>query len=118
LIQKCLDQSFAEPTSDDLTSLPWDPAKVAGPDGWLAPWVERSGAAQLGQCIRGYELCVDRRVEVLLIGHSHRPGISWCPVSQTRRVPVIDVGSWTYGRAEFAVVCTDGVGLAALTTQN
>jgi UDP-2,3-diacylglucosamine pyrophosphatase LpxH len=115
LIQKCLDQSFAEPTSDDMTSLPWDAAKVGGPNDWLAPWVDRSGAAQLGQSIRGYELCVDRKVQALLIGHSHRPGISWSPVTQTRRVPVIDVGSWTYGRAEFAVVCSDGIGLAALT---
>jgi hypothetical protein len=50
---------------------------------------------------------------VAFVGHSHRPGISWCPVA-SRRVPLIDVGSWTYGRAEFAVVCADGVGLARL----
>jgi hypothetical protein len=117
LIQKCLDQSFAEPTSEDLASLAWEVAKVSGPADWVAPWIDRSGAAELGQCIRGYELCVDTHVQVTLIGHSHRPGISWSPVSATRRVPVIDVGSWTYGRAEFAVVCRDGVGLAALITQ-
>jgi hypothetical protein len=28
---------------------------------------------------------------------------------------VIVVGSWTYGRAEFGVVCSVGVGLAALS---
>jgi predicted phosphodiesterase len=115
LIQKCLDQSFAEPTSPELTSLAWDPAKVGGPANWTAPWIDRGGAAQLGQAIRGYEMCVDTLCQVLLIGHSHRPGISWSPVTATRRVPVIDVGSWTYGRAEFGVVCTDGVGLAALS---
>jgi hypothetical protein len=68
---------------------------------------------QLGAAISGFELCIGREMQVALVGHSHRPGISWSPVAG-RRVPVVDVGSWTYGRAEFAVVCPDGIGIGRL----
>jgi hypothetical protein len=113
LVQRAVDASFADPWSADPHSLPWPKAKVLGPNGWAAPWVARDGATQLGAALSGYELCVQTQVQVAFVGHSHRPGISWSPIAG-RRVPVVDVGSWTYGRSEFAVVCPDGIGIASL----
>jgi hypothetical protein len=112
-LQRVGDGTFQESWVHDSASLPWDAAQVQGPAGWDAPWVSRSSAVEYGAALRGIELCLRQRVQVAFVGHSHRPGISWCPVA-ARRVPLIDVGSWTYGRAEFAVVCGDGVGLARL----
>jgi hypothetical protein len=113
LVQRAVDASFADPWSAEPHSLPWPKASVLGPNGWAAPWVARDGARQLGAALSGFELCVQGEVQVAFVGHSHRPGISWSPIAG-RRVPVIDVGSWTYGRSEFAVVCPDGIGLASL----
>ena len=113
LLQRVIEGSSKEPWVDSPESVPWPRASVPGPARWAAPWVGRTSAAQLGAAIAGFELCASREIQVALVGHSHRPGISWSPVAG-RRVPVIDVGSWTYGRAEFAVVCSDGIGLARL----
>jgi hypothetical protein len=113
LFQRIVDGSSKDPWSDSPASLPWPKADVPGPTGWAAPWVGRDNATALGAAIAGFELCVQGEVQVVLLGHSHRPGISWSPVAG-RRVPVVDIGSWTYGRAEFGVVCPDGIGIAAL----
>lgn len=113
IIQRVVDGSSRDPWSDDPASVPWPKAKVQGPTGWAAPWTGRDGATPLGAAISGFELCIQKEVQVVLVGHSHRPGISWSPIAG-RRVPIVDVGSWTYGRAEFAVVCPDGIGIAAL----
>jgi len=112
-VQRVIDGSSKDPWSDSPASVPWPKAAVQGPTGWAAPWVARDSAAQLGAAISGFELCVQHEVQVVIIGHSHRPGISWSPVAG-RRVPIVDVGSWTYGRAEFAIVCPDGIGIARL----
>lgn len=64
--------------------------------------------------IRGFEKGLGAQVKVAFFGHTHRPGISWAPVTQQRAVPIVDVGSWTYGRAELALVASDGVGLCRL----
>jgi hypothetical protein len=122
-LQRWGDNSFNEPWSGKPDSKPWPGATIPGPDDlWHAPWVGRDDATKLAQAIRGFEFCLNARgsgappvqVELALVGHSHRPGISWGPITADRDIPIIDVGSWTYGRAEFAVVCADGVGLAAL----
>lgn len=112
-VQRVIDGSSEDPWSSNPASIPWLKAAVQGPAGWAAPWVGRDSATQLGAAISGFELCVGSEVQVVLLGHSHRPGISWSPVAG-RRVPVVDVGSWTYGRAEFAVVCPDGIGIGRL----
>lgn len=112
-VQRVVDQSSMDPWSNDPASLPWPKALVPGPVGWAAPWVGRDAATQLGAAISGFELCVQQQVQIVFLGHSHRPGISWSPVAG-RRVPIVDVGSWTYGRTEFAVVCPDGAGIAQL----
>jgi hypothetical protein len=122
-LQRWGDDSFAEPWAKESVSRPWPAAIVPGPDDlWQAPWVDRDDIIALAQTVRGFEFCLSEHhpgaqpveVEVALIGHSHRPGISWGPITADRDIPFIDVGSWTYGRAEFAVVCPDGVGLASL----
>lgn len=106
------DHSLEDEHINDQVSQPWDPG-VQGPLGWTAPWVARNDAANLGNVVRGYEKALGQQVRVAFIGHTHRPGISWTQVA-TRRVALIDVGSWTYGRAEFAIVASDGIGLARL----
>jgi len=111
-LQATGDQSLEDDAIDETTSEAWDEG-VQGPVGWTAPWVARADAADLGNVIRGFEKGLGQQVQVAFIGHSHRPGISWAPVA-TRRVALIDVGSWTYGRTEFAIVATDGIGLAHL----
>jgi len=114
-IQKLADKSSADPWSNKKDSLPWPVAKVPGPSNWSAPWVARASAVDIGGAVAGLELCLGVKFQLALVGHSHRPGISWCPVSGSRRLPLVDVGSWTYGRAEFAVVCAEGLGLAKLS---
>jgi hypothetical protein len=122
-LQRWGDSSFDEPWAGNAESKRWPGAVIPGPDDlWHAPWVARDDATKLAQVVRGFEFCLNRRnaaapaveIEVALVGHSHRPGISWGPITAERDIPLVDVGSWTYGRAEFAVVCPDGVGLAAL----
>lgn len=108
------DHSLADESFGTTQSLPWARGSQ-GPIGWAAPWVDRGDTANLGNVIRGFEKGLNRELALAFIGHSHRPGISWAPVAQ-RRVPLIDVGSWTYGRAEFAIVAEDGVGLVRLTS--
>ena len=112
-VQRAIDGSSVDPWSANPASIPWGRAAVPGPNGWGAPWVGRDSAIQLGSALSGLELCIDQRVQVVLVGHSHRPGVAWSPIAG-RRVPVVDVGSWTYGRSEFAVVCPDGIGIARL----
>lgn len=112
-LQSVGDGTLADDALGTTTSLPWDTG-VPGPDGWTAPWVARNDAVELGTVIRGFEKGLQHAVRIVFVGHSHRPGISWAPVTQLRDVPLIDVGSWTYGRTEFAVVASDGIGLAHL----
>lgn len=112
-VQRAIDASSADPWSSNPDSIPWEKARVPGPNGWGAPWVGRGSTTELGAALSGLELLINQEVQVVLVGHSHRPGISWSPVAG-RRVPVVDVGSWTYGRSEFALVCPDGIGIARL----
>lgn len=117
-LQRFFDASLQDPIFGDLgnTSIAW-PAPPQGavfPVGWSAPWVVRDGAAQLGQPLLGWEQDVGQEVTLAILGHSHRPGIGWTQVGFNRRVPIVDVGSWTYGRTNFAVVGTDGIGVAQL----
>ena len=117
-LQAHFDDSFQEDpilSQPSLTSKPW-PHTQPGADGWNAdsPWVDRANRGDIGQMLFDTEGIADTRIDVAFLGHSHRPGISWCRIEQNRRIPLIDVGSWTYGRSEFAVVCADGIGLARL----
>jgi hypothetical protein len=121
ILQRFFDESLADPIFDKpgATSLPW-PAPAATlprgdfPEGWTAPWTVRDQVEQLGEPMLDWERNVNQRLELAILGHSHRPGISWCEVDAGRRIPVVDVGSWTYGRSSFAVVTSEGVGVAHL----
>jgi len=101
-----------DPHYNEPTSLAWPHAPV-GLANWDAPWIARDGAVEIGPVIRSAEHAqANQRVTLAIVGHTHRPGISWSPVAPNHSVPLVDAGSWTYGRAEFALVCEDGVGLA------
>jgi hypothetical protein len=117
-LQRYFDASLQDPIFGDTnnTSLAWPvpPAGSVFPAGWSAPWVFRDGAAQLGQPLLCWEQDVGQQVTLAILGHSHRPGIGWTQIGFNRRVPLVDVGSWTYGRTNFAVVGTDGIGVAEL----
>jgi hypothetical protein len=115
-LQKYFDNSFFEDSifsKPSLTSLPW-PHSEPGADGWSALWVDRAGRGDIANMLFDAEGLAQIRIDVAFLGHSHRPGISWCRIEQNRRIPLVDVGSWTYGRSEFAIVCSDGIGLACI----
>jgi hypothetical protein len=67
-------------------------------------WSDYKGRpARFQNIFRAAALSVAQAMRLVLVGHTHRPGISWFGLDG-RIVPVIDVGSWTYGRSQFAVV--------------
>jgi hypothetical protein len=113
--QMIADDSFEEPWSKGNTSQDklW-PAAVSPLPGWDAPWVARNDADKLVRAARGLEYVTDVALQVVLVGHTHRPGIAWANITGERSIPIVDVGSWTYGRAEIAIVTPDGVGLAGI----
>lgn len=114
LIQQLIDgSSHVDPFFAETVSKGWERGPE-GPNDWTAPWVRRDDADQLGSVLLSYEQANGMQVRAAIVGHTHRPGIDWTVVETGRGVPVIDVGSWTYGRAEFAVIAEDGVGLATL----
>lgn len=118
-LQRLFDGSLQDPIFENTnqTSVAWPgaPPNSSLPGGWSAPWIVRDGATQLGEPLLGWEQTVAHQLEVAIVGHSHRPGIGWTQVDFDRRIPLVDVGSWTYGRTNFAVVGADGIGLAELT---
>jgi hypothetical protein len=114
--QMVIDDSFQEPWTKGNTGgdNPWPKSAGAAPVGWTAPWVARDDAAGLVKAARGIEYVTDMPIQVAFIGHSHRPGISSAWITAERQVALVDAGSWTYGRAEIAIVTRDGVGLAEI----
>ena len=114
-LQRYYDDSLADPALADHVSLPWPSAasgKVVMPTDWSAPWVLRDSAMQLGVPLLGWAKAAQRDVQLAIVGHSHRPGISWTEVAAGQLIPLVDVGSWTYGRSTFGVLGSDGIGIA------
>jgi hypothetical protein len=113
--QMIADDSFEEPWAKGNTSQDklWG-AAVSHLAGWDAPWIARNDAAKLVRAARGLEYVTDTALQVVVVGHTHRPGIAWANIAGERSIPIVDVGSWTYGRAEIAIVTPNGVGLAAI----
>jgi len=115
-IQMVIDDSFEDPSllGNHSGDKPWQKARGAAPDAWDAPWVSRSDTNELIQAARGIEYVTDTAIEIAFVGHSHRPGISSGWITDEHEAVLVDVGSWTYGRAEIAIVTPDGVGLAEI----
>ena len=118
ILQRYFDASLEDPilSAPASTSLPWPPppAGLSFPAGWTAPWTVRDAAEQLGEPLLDWERALGRELQLAIVGHSHRPGISWVEVDFERRIPLVDVGSWTFGRTDFAVLCAEGIALAEL----
>jgi len=114
--QMVADDSFEEVWTKGNTAgdKPWEKANGIEPAAWTAPWVHRDDEATLVRAARGLEYVTDEPVEVVFIGHSHRPGISWAWITAQRQTALVDAGSWTYGRAEIAIVTPNGIGLAEI----
>lgn len=75
----------------------------APPDagGWSSgAWCARNGRDRLGMLVSALRGAPD--VRVLLVGHSHCPGVSMTHL-RGRMVPVVDVGSWVHDRSQIAV---------------
>jgi hypothetical protein len=111
-IQATLDHSFDPdlwPKTLDWANLDTPPK---GPFA-AAAWAARDGrdvlAKILGGLHEGHMFGADTP-RIVFVGHSHRPGISWIEVNE-QVVPVVDVGSWTYGRSQFAVAVKGEVSL-------
>lgn len=115
-LQRLGDQSLEDPIFGDPshTSLPWPKASGTTPAGWSAPWVQRDHAQQLGVPLLDMQNRFGQLLDLAIVGHTHRPGISFTQTNAGHRIPLVDVGSWTYGRATFAVVCEEGVGIGVL----
>lgn len=63
-------------------------------------WCDRNKREELGLLASAMENASNLRL--LLVGHSHCPGISMTEV-QGRAVPLIDVGSWVQGKSQIAI---------------
>ncbi|MCA9639503.1 MAG: hypothetical protein KC492_02385 [Myxococcales bacterium] len=70
---------------------------------WHAKFVQRESMASL---VAIAQAAVDRlytnaaSLELLVVGHSHKPCIGWTPHPNTKKpVVVIDCGAWVYGQA-------------------
>ena len=115
IVERAEDNSLSSPDPKSIEDLPWPAQSSDLPEHWTAPWVARNGAND-----RALEACQfatkqgASRPWIAFVGHSHRPGISCGKRDDSTTIPVVDVGSWTYGRAEFAIMADDGIGLARL----
>ena len=118
-IQKTIDLAadfFSDPTMplDDLFDAQWhaaSPPENAG--GFSSPrWCDRGGRNVLQSLVQGLPFAQDLRA--VLVGHSHRPGISSLLVDG-RVVPLVDVGSWVSGRSQFVIASEGEMRLWTLT---
>jgi UDP-2,3-diacylglucosamine pyrophosphatase LpxH len=77
-------------------------------------WSDRQGREPRVQKIFGgiarVAPAVAASARLVITGHTHRPGVGWF-AAQDRVVPVVDVGSWTYGRSQFAIAVEGSVSL-------
>ena len=79
-------------------------ARKQAPDGYVGSFVEREDSATLAR------ICVDAckkrygtptPLELLVVGHSHKPCIAWTPHPETHApIIVVDGGSWVQGAAQ------------------
>ena len=88
------------------------PARIAptwGPFG-AKRWSDRNGRDErVGKIFGGLgkvNPSVASAARLVIVGHTHRPGVGWFARGD-QLVPVVDVGSWTYGRSQFAI-CVEG----------
>jgi UDP-2,3-diacylglucosamine pyrophosphatase LpxH len=51
-----------------------------------------------------------RRAELIIVGHSHRPGATWT----SEGALLVDAGSWVYGQCNLMIAAGDGVGVYSI----
>jgi len=92
-------------------------ARWAGADppsdahGFQSPrWCDRGDRDHLQTVVGALPNAAD--IRMVFVGHSHRPGISALHVPVPGRlVPLVDVGSWVWGRSQIALACEGEVRL-------
>lgn len=55
------------------------------------------------EAARALAPAITNAIRLVLVGHSHRPGLSWFELAG-RVVPVLDAGSFCHGQSQFALV--------------
>jgi UDP-2,3-diacylglucosamine pyrophosphatase LpxH len=99
-----LDDMFSdsELSLSDLLNARWP--EVDAPDdahGFDSPrWCDRDGRDVLQTLVGA--LPEASALRLVVVGHSHRPGVSAIHIDG-KLVPLVDVGSWVWGRAQIAI---------------
>lgn len=75
-------------------------------------WCKR-GRRELMESLLG-RLDGASELRLVFVGHSHRPGIAALQI-QNRLVPIIDVGSWVWGRSQLAIATEGQLALYDIT---
>jgi UDP-2,3-diacylglucosamine pyrophosphatase LpxH len=84
--------------------VPTPRARKPAPAGFIGSFVERESADQLVRI--AVEACKLRyqtptELELLIVGHSHKPCVAWTPHPESKRpVVIVDAGSWVQGAAQ------------------
>lgn len=79
---------------------------------WSPAWCARNGRERLGRLASELPWASDLRM--ILVGHSHCPGISMTEV-RGRLVPLVDAGSWIQGKSQIVVAEEGRLTLYAMT---
>ncbi len=71
--------------------------------GFQSPrWSARAGRDTLEKLVGALGYAAG--LKMVIVGHSHRPGVCGMLIND-KLVPLVDVGSWVWGRSQFAIVC-------------
>ncbi|HEU4534248.1 MAG TPA: hypothetical protein VFS00_09020 [Polyangiaceae bacterium] len=88
--------------------------RASAPPGIEGDFVEREQSEALvkiavGACKQRYQPA-PAELELLLVGHSHKPCVAWAPHPDSGRpVVIVDAGSWVYGAAQLLFGAGDRV---------
>lgn len=108
---------------DDIPASP-RPFAPAPNDGqrWYARFVKREHADRLAKIAiaaseKLYRASV-RDLELLIVGHSHKPCISWTPHPRTKHpIVVADAGSWVFGAAQILFAASNTLAVYDIVRQ-
>jgi hypothetical protein len=112
-LQEWIDQREDAYPDDDGSWPEGDPP----PDGPFsaARWSDRGGrervTERIFEALSASVPSIAAPVRLIIVGHTHRPGVAWITGPDGRPIPVVDVGSWAWGRSQFAIGVEGSVAL-------
>jgi len=92
---------------DDPGPQPRNP--LAAPPGMTGPFVDRECNERLTAIVEKVSAASNRDTELLIVGHSHNPCISWAPKSDGRPLLIVDAGGWPYDQTNVLLAAGDTV---------